>query len=221
MHNVIPAEFNYLFSCVASQEMEIPKAKVLVYVLTFLGYAWSGYGAGILTNLRDAILTAEHVFGDVFENIITIANKFRDVHEVFDKAVEEECIFSCPNGARPVPDKYHRPSSDGCGSLGLKIDSQYLPVSDMTRCCDEHDFCYDMCNMDKEKCDIDFKRCLYRICEKYEPAVGETVVKTCKAAAKMLFTGTMTLGCKSYIDAQTKACYCPPVKRKFTPGADL
>lgn len=26
----------------------------------------------------------------------------------------------------------------------------------------------------------------------------------------MLFTGTLTLGCKSYIDAQTKACYCAP-----------
>lgn len=24
----------------------------------------------------------------------------------------------------------------------------------------------------------------------------------------MLFTGTLTLGCKSYLDAQNKACYC-------------
>jgi secretory phospholipase A2 len=31
----------------------------------------------------------------------------------------------------------------------------------------------------------------------------------CKAAAKMLFTGTHTLGCKSYLDAQLNACYCP------------
>lgn len=43
----------------------------------------------------------------------------------------------------------------------------------------------------------------------------------------MLFTGTLTLGCKSYIDAQTNACYCPPVygkqkeykkKNKYTAG---
>lgn len=34
--------------------------------------------------------------------------------------------------------------------------------------------------------------------------------EACKGAAKMLFTGTLTLGCKSYIDAQKKACYCPP-----------
>lgn len=24
----------------------------------------------------------------------------------------------------------------------------------------------------------------------------------------MLFTGTLTLGCKSYLDTQAKACYC-------------
>ncbi|KAJ8959756.1 hypothetical protein NQ314_006185 [Rhamnusium bicolor] len=31
----------------------------------------------------------------------------------------------------------------------------------------------------------------------------------CKGAAKMLFTGTLTLGCKSYLDAQKDACFCP------------
>lgn len=43
----------------------------------------------------------------------------------------------------------------------------------------------------------------------------------CKGAAKMLFTGTLTLGCKSYQDAQTEACYCAPAKqskRKYTTG---
>lgn len=25
----------------------------------------------------------------------------------------------------------------------------------------------------------------------------------------MLFTGTLTLGCRSYLDAQKTACYCP------------
>nr|CAH7722983.1 unnamed protein product [Callosobruchus chinensis] len=32
----------------------------------------------------------------------------------------------------------------------------------------------------------------------------------CKGAAKMLSTSTLALGCKSYLDAQAKACYCPP-----------
>lgn len=31
----------------------------------------------------------------------------------------------------------------------------------------------------------------------------------CKGAAKILFTGTLTFGCKAYLDAQQKACFCP------------
>lgn len=47
----------------------------------------------------------------------------------------------------------------------------------------------------------------------------------CKGAAKMLFTGTLTLGCKSYIDSQTEACFCSASKssyknkNKYTTGA--
>lgn len=76
--------------------------KIIIYVLTFLAYAWSGYGAGLLTNLRDAVLAAETVFQDLFANAITVAKKIKDIHEVFDAAVEENCIFKCPDGA------YHR-----------------------------------------------------------------------------------------------------------------
>lgn len=106
----------------------------------------------------------------------------------------------------------------------------------MTKCCDLHDICYDTCNSDKEVCDLEFKRCLYRYCESYEKTVGgNTIVKgkitgcndckkcnmvylfrtACKTAAKLLFTGTLTLGCKSYIDAQTNACYCLPSKKDY------
>lgn len=73
--------------------------KVLIYALTFLTYAWSGYGIGLLTNLRDAVLTAESIFHDFLANAITIARKVKDIHEVFDAAVEENCIFQCPDGA--------------------------------------------------------------------------------------------------------------------------
>jgi secretory phospholipase A2 len=72
--------------------------KILIYALTFLAYAWSGYGAGLLSNLRDAVLTAESVFHDLFANAITIAWKIKDIHEVFDAAVEENCVFQCPDG---------------------------------------------------------------------------------------------------------------------------
>ena len=80
----------------------------------------------------------------------------------------------------------------------------------MAKCCDAHDICYDTCNTDKEICDLDFKRCLYKYCDSFEKsAAGDILIKGCKAAAKMLFTGTMTLGCKAYLDAQERACFCP------------
>lgn len=98
--------------------------------------------------------------------------------------------------------------------MGLKIDTEYLPAPEMARCCDAHDICYDTCNSDKELCDLDFKRCLYKYCDAFDKGpTGDMLIKGCKAAAKMLFTGTMTLGCKSYLDAQQRACFCPPVNQ--------
>ncbi|KAG4077660.1 hypothetical protein HA402_003223 [Bradysia odoriphaga] len=49
----------------------------------------------------------------------------------------------------------------------------------MASCCDDHDICYDTCNKDKELCDLDFKRCLYSYCDKYEKSTvgGEIMVK--------------------------------------------
>lgn len=80
--------------------MNIPYSKVLIYVLTFLIYGNSGYGLDLLTNLRDAVLSAESVFGDVLKNLITVAKKFGNIHDVFDAAVEEDCIFKCPGAGK-------------------------------------------------------------------------------------------------------------------------
>uniref|UniRef100_T1DER7 Putative gxivspla2 n=1 Tax=Psorophora albipes TaxID=869069 RepID=T1DER7_9DIPT len=193
--------------------MQIPYMKVAIYSLTFLTYAYTGYGSNMLASLRDAIIAAEAVFGDVLKNVVYVARKFKVVHEVFDAAVEENCVYKCPGDITPTKNKLYIPQSDGCGSLGLKIDTEYLPAAEMEVCCNAHDICYDTCSSDKELCDLDFKRCLYKYCDAYEKnVVGEIVVKGCKAAAKMLFTGTLTLGCKSYLDSQTRSCYCPPDK---------
>ncbi|XP_055599170.1 group XIIB secretory phospholipase A2-like protein [Uranotaenia lowii] len=193
--------------------MQIPYMKVAIYSLTFLTYAYTGYGSNMLSSLRDAIIAAEAVFGDVLKNVVHVAKKFKVVHEVFDAAVEENCVYKCPGGSTPSRNKFYIPQSDGCGSLGLKIDTEYLPAAEMETCCNAHDICYDTCNSDKELCDLDFKRCLYKYCDEYEKnVVGDIVVKGCKAAAKMLFTGTITLGCKSYLDSQARSCYCVPEK---------
>lgn len=76
--------------------MQFSWMKLAIYLLTFLTYAYSGYGSSTIVHLRDAIIAAEAIFGDFFKNFITIARKFRTVHEVFDAAVEETCVFQCP-----------------------------------------------------------------------------------------------------------------------------
>lgn len=192
--------------------------KIGIYVLTFLAYAYSGYGSSTIVHLRDALIAAEAIFGDVFHNMIAVVKKMRTVHEVFDAAVEETCVFTCPAveggpEVRPVQNKMYTPTSDGCGSLGLRISTDYLPAVEMETCCNEHDICYDTCNSDKELCDLEFKRCLYKYCDSYEKSIaGDLMINSCKAAAKMLFTGTLTLGCKSYLDSQKRTCYCAPPK---------
>lgn len=47
--------------------MQVPYMRVAIYGLTFLTYAYSGYGSNIISSLRDAIIAAEAVFGDVFK----------------------------------------------------------------------------------------------------------------------------------------------------------
>lgn len=78
--------------------MEIPYKKIFIYALTFAAYAYTGIGSSMLKNLKDAVLSAESVFGDWVRNAITVAEKFKSLHEVFDAAVEEDCIFTCPEG---------------------------------------------------------------------------------------------------------------------------
>lgn len=80
--------------------MQVNYMRIAIYALTFLTYAYSGYGSNIIHNLRDAIIAAEAVFGDVFKNLIHVARKFKTVHSVFDAAVEETCVFKCPGGKK-------------------------------------------------------------------------------------------------------------------------
>lgn len=81
--------------------MRVSYWKIGIYVLTFLTYAYTGYGSGTLTTLRDALIAAEAVFEDVFKNAIFLAKKFRSVSEVLDAAAgpDEKCIFRCPLSA--------------------------------------------------------------------------------------------------------------------------
>lgn len=88
--------------------MHLPYMRVAIYMLTFLTYAYTGYGSNMLSSLRDAIIAAEAVFGDVFKNAIHVSRKFVSVHEVFDAAMEETCVYKCPNGEFSAVDQQQR-----------------------------------------------------------------------------------------------------------------
>lgn len=78
--------------------MEVPYGKLTIYTLIFITSAYSCYGSGILGDLRDAVTTAQSIFQNLLQNVVTIANKLKNVHDVFDAAVEEHCVFKCPSG---------------------------------------------------------------------------------------------------------------------------
>lgn len=70
----------------------------------------------------------------------------------------------------PVPNRNHKPSANGCGSIGMKINTEYLPA--MTKCCDAHDICYDMCGSGKMECDRKFQQCLNNQCDGVSKNLG-------------------------------------------------
>lgn len=83
-----------------------------------------------------------------------------------------------------------------------------LPHEELQMCCHSHDLCYDVCDSDKDICDLKFKKCLYRVCSAKDDQQTVLQSKACKGAAKIMYHGTVALGCKAYQDAQKQACLC-------------
>jgi len=106
----------------------------------------------------------------------------------------------------------HVTISNGCGSFGIEWKESKLPHKEFKKCCDEHDYCYDECGSDKDMCDVHFKKCLYKVCSIKSEELSIFDMKACKGTAKVMYTGTLALGCKAFQDAQQKACRCIPRK---------
>ena len=99
------------------------------------------------------------------------------------------------------PTEHALPKFSGCGALGFHIRNVNLPVLDMTDCCSVHDTCYGKsCRSNKRDCDSKLKKCLFKVCDPKQ--VEKSHQKSCKAAAKLLFSGTMALSYQQYKDAQ-------------------
>ena len=87
------------------------------------------------------------------------------------------------------------------------------------KCCRQHDLCYDTCNMDKDDCDLQFKRCLYAHCKKKKEQNSAHLQKyfnnqKCKLKAKLFYVTVIGVGCQAYRDAQHAACECVRILEK-------
>jgi len=112
---------------------------------------------------------------------------------------QEECSSRvvCQPGYTVAPNPKHTPSSNGCGTAGFMVKGDEFTV-----CCNQHDLCYDTCGNKKSDCDLDFKKCMERVC------LGVADKKGCQSKANTFFTGTVIFGCHSYQVSQQNACIC-------------
>lgn len=105
-----------------------------------------------------------------------MSKKLHSINEVFDSAVVDECGYQCPDGSLASQNKFYSMTNSGCRNFGMTIDTEYLPSLEIENCCNEQNICYGTCNKDKELCDLEFKRCLYKFCDQYENKTGSEII---------------------------------------------
>ncbi|XP_014065066.2 group XIIA secretory phospholipase A2-like isoform X2 [Salmo salar] len=82
------------------------------------------------------------------------------------------CHYECIDGYKLEAQPGYKPSPpNGCGSplLGFQFD---IGIPSLTKCCNQHDRCYDTCNRDKHDCDNEFQECLETICRRLQKMLG-------------------------------------------------
>eukprot|EP00064_Thunnus_orientalis_P011374 superscaffoldBa00001640_g11405 len=84
-----------------------------------------------------------------------------------------------------------------------------IGIPSMTKCCNQHDRCYDTCGREKHDCDEEFQDCLETVCRNVQKTLGLAYsVQACESAVTLLFDAVMHLGCKPYLDSQRDSCVC-------------
>ncbi|KAK7592725.1 hypothetical protein V9T40_007477 [Parthenolecanium corni] len=189
--------------------MATPRLFRLIWlaIICFASASYSSLGLGLgrasANDDADFFSTTANVnsfFSSVFHTLLNLT-------KTIDAAIEEDCIYTCPAGQKPVPNRYHVPRSNGCGVAELRI-PKYIPINRFEKCCDEHDICYATCNEKQQFCDAKLKKCLYGICASLEKYLSVDFLKGCKLVAKTMHTAVTAMGCKYYLDAQNEACIC-------------
>uniref|UniRef100_A0A2K6PGK9 Group XIIA secretory phospholipase A2 n=1 Tax=Rhinopithecus roxellana TaxID=61622 RepID=A0A2K6PGK9_RHIRO len=117
------------------------------------------------------------------------------------------CQYKCSDGSKPFPRYGYKPSPpNGCGSplFGVHLN---IGIPSLTKCCNQHDRCYETCGKSKNDCDEEFQYCLSKICRDVQKTLGLTQhVQACETTVELLFDSVIHLGCKPYLDSQRAAC---------------
>ncbi|KFO25833.1 Group XIIA secretory phospholipase A2, partial [Fukomys damarensis] len=112
-------------------------------------------------------------------------------------------------GSKPFPRYGYKPSPpNGCGSplFGVQLN---VGIPSLTKCCNQHDRCYETCGQSKNDCDEEFHYCLSKICRDVQKTLGLAQnVQACQSVVELLFDSVIHLGCKPYLDSQRAACRC-------------
>ncbi|XP_048189801.1 group XIIA secretory phospholipase A2 isoform X5 [Perognathus longimembris pacificus] len=82
------------------------------------------------------------------------------------------CQYKCSDGSKPLPRYGYKPSPpNGCGSplFGVHLN---IGIPSLTKCCNQHDRCYETCGKSKNDCDEEFQYCLAKICRDVQKTLG-------------------------------------------------
>ncbi|MCI4375997.1 hypothetical protein PGIGA_G00183000 [Pangasianodon gigas] len=146
------------------QQLSVPSAVLLLLLLLLCGTAVSSAGLG----------ESEPETPDWRKTLKTIRNGIHKIDTYLNYALDliggsdGLCQFKCSDGYKPIPRPHYKHSPpNGCGSplFGFHFD---IGIPSMTRCCNQHDRCYDTCGREKHNCDDQFQVCLETICRNFD-----------------------------------------------------
>ena len=193
----------------------------ILYSLIFSLVSVNGQNLALFWNLYEAVAQGSRIIHDITEGVgavskaIAAIDSFLDISAVdqiteslAEKSGTEETVTGevteSPTVTDPTPPTEEEvPKFSGCGALGFHIRDDNIPVEKLTLCCGVHDECYSSgCRPNKRQCDSKLRTCLFSVCD--DKTLDRNQSKSCRAASKLLFSGTMVLSNQQYADTQKR-----------------
>jgi hypothetical protein len=120
-----------------------------------------------------------------------------------------KCVYhACEDGYQPVPKLPLNFTSSGCNSIGgisaFRMDANGR-VEPGIACCHMRAACYQICGMEKSKCDDFFKKCNESICDAIE---NKELREKCTTSTSMHNMLAGMMGCGPYEHQQHNNCGC-------------